>query len=72
VELSGWGYHHIIQSWGTKKWEGHRFLGCVLVYLASVIISHVIPLISSPIPKEQNLKVKEKLVIIFLISIDYL
>jgi len=72
VELSGWGYRHFIQSWGTDEWTGSRFIKCVFFYLAFLVYSHVIPLISSPISKEQYRKVKEKLLIIFLISIEYL
>jgi hypothetical protein len=72
VELSGWGYHHIIQSWRTLKWKVNMFIVCALQYLVVLVFSHVIPLFSPPIPEEQYRKVKEKLLIIFLISIEYL
>lgn len=73
VELSFWGRRSFIQLWGTEEWTAHRFIGSILIYLGLLVPSHLISLLFSPMSKEQYVKVKKKLQIIFLlILIKYL
>jgi hypothetical protein len=66
------GSRHIIQLWRDKKGAESLVDLFTIMYLLFLYNAYVVSLIVPSVSWRENLKVKKKLKIIFLVSMEYL